>query len=229
MAKKIVIFDYGFGNVRSAMRAFEHVGATVELTNDYQAAITASGLVVPGVGAFNACIEGFRGAQGQEVLLQRLRQEAPVFGICVGHQILFERSEEGEVSPLGIGLIPGVVERLRASVVPHMGWNEVDVPPGALAPAPLRGLLGERFYFVHSYGVLGAPTWHGNSATAAAASAAATAAAAQDAPGVATTTHEQCEFISAIQQGALFGTQFHPEKSGQAGLALIKNWLDDLS
>jgi imidazole glycerol-phosphate synthase subunit HisH len=143
----VVVLDYGFGNVRSAVRALERAGATVELTSDRGRAMESDGLVVPGVGAFAACVDGIRAVKGHEVIDRRLAGGRPVLGICVGLQVLFEHGVEHGVDAEGLGEWPGVVERLQAPVVPHMGWNTVEVPAGSRLFA---GVEEERFYFVHS-------------------------------------------------------------------------------
>src|ERR671920_1767648 len=148
--RRVVVLDYGSGNTRSAVRALERAGADVTLTADRAAAMDCDGLVVPGVGAFRACVEGIRAVKGHEVIGRRLAGGRPVLGICVGLQVLFERGVEHGVDAEGLGEWPGVVERLQAPVVPPMGWNTVEVPAGSRLFA---GGEQERFYFVHSYGV----------------------------------------------------------------------------
>ena len=147
----VVVLDYGFGNVRSATRALERAGADVELTADATAAGECDGLVVPGVGAFGSVVEGLRAVGGDRIIGRRLAGSRPVLGICVGLQVMFERSAaRGAHEVEGLGEWPGTVERLPAEVVPHMGWNTVEVPPGSVL---FEGVEDERFYFVHSYGV----------------------------------------------------------------------------
>jgi glutamine amidotransferase len=206
----VVVLDYGSGNLRSAVRALERAGATVTLTADRQAAQDADGLVVPGVGAFAACMAGLRSVKGHEVIGRRLAGGRPVLGICVGMQILFERGVEHGVETEGCDEWPGVVERLQAPVVPHMGWNTVDVPSGSTL---FDGVAGERFYFVHSYGVRDW-TLVTNDRTRA--------------PLVTWAEHGGDRFVAAIENGPLSATQFHPEKSGDAGAALLRNWVKSL-
>ena len=204
------MLDYGSGNVRSAVRALERAGAEVTLTADRTAAQEADGLVVPGVGAFAACMAGLRGVRGHEVIGRRLAGGRPVLGICVGMQVLFARGVEHGVETDGCDEWPGVVERLQAPVVPHMGWNTVDVPAGSLL---FDGVAGERFYFVHSYAVR---RWeletHG----------------VTRAPLVTWAEHGGDRFVAAVENGPLSATQFHPEKSGDAGAALLRNWVGTL-
>jgi glutamine amidotransferase len=206
----VVVLDYGSGNTRSAVRALERAGARVRLTADRQAAMDADGLVVPGVGAFRACVEGLRAVRGHEVIGRRLAGGRAVLGICVGMQILFERGVEHGVDTEGLGEWPGVVERLQAPVVPHMGWNGVQVPEGTRL---FGGLEDERFYFVHSYGVRDW-TLRTNGRTRP--------------PLVTWATHGGDRFVAAVENGPLCATQFHPEKSGDAGAALLRNWVQSL-
>ena len=206
----VVVLDYGSGNLRSAVRAVERAGASVELTSDMDAALAADGLLVPGVGAYEACMKGLREIRGERIVARRLPGGRPVLGICVGMQILFARGVEHGVETEGCDEWPGVVERLQAPIVPHMGWNTVDVPEGTELFA---GVEDERFYFVHSYGVR---TWElvTNDRT--------------KAPLVTWAEHGGDRFVAAVENGALSATQFHPEKSGDAGAALLRNWVQSL-
>ena len=213
----VCVFDYGFGNVRSATRALEHVGASVTLTSDRAIAESADGLVVPGVGAFAAVMDGLRTARGDQIVGRRLAGGRPVMGICVGMQVLFERGVEHGIESAGLGEWPGVVELLQAPVVPNMGWAHVEPPAGTNL---FKGIEGERFYFVHSYGArefaLGTTEDTGRFA----------------APLVtwstAGTDQHNDRFVAAVENGALTATQFHPEKSGDAGLQLLRNWVTTL-
>lgn len=217
-APRVVVLDYGFGNVRSAVRALERVGAAVELTADFDRAFAADGLVVPGVGAFAACMEGLRKVRGDVVVGRRLAGGLPVLGICVGMQVMFEHGVEHGIDTAGIGEWPGVVERLDAPVVPHMGWSTVDAPMGSRL---FDGIDAERFYFVHSY-------------------AAQTFTKGQDdaanplfTPPLVTWAHHGtpergARFVAAVEDGPLSATQFHPEKSGDAGAAILENWTTSL-
>jgi glutamine amidotransferase len=199
--KDVVVLDYGSGNLRSAERALARTGAQVTVTADLTAAAEADGLVVPGVGAFAACMAGLNAIRGGTVVWDRLRRQRPVLGICVGMQILFERGLEHGVETTGLGVLAGDVTRLHAPIVPHMGWNTVSVPAGSTLFA---GVEDERFYFVHSY-------------------------AARDVPDVLLTTAEHGErFAAAVERGVLSATQFHPEKSGDAGAHLLGNWVRSL-
>ena len=198
----VVVFDYGSGNLRSMERALQRVGADVEVTKDFAAAMDADGLVVPGVGAFAACMRGLNAVRGGTIIWDRLRKRRPVLGVCVGMQVLFERGLEHGQTCEGIGILAGDVTRLDAPVVPHMGWNTVDVPAGS---ALFAGVESERFYFVHSY-----------------------AAREVEDTLVTTATHGKA-FAAAVERGVLSATQFHPEKSGDAGAALLENWVRSLS
>ncbi len=189
---RVAILDYGSGNLRSVARAVEHVGAEAEVTSDTAAALRADALVVPGVGHFGACVRNLRERGLDQAVLRAAEDGRPVFGVCVGMQILFEGSEE-DPAP-GLGLFPGRVRRLPGSVkVPHMGWNEVEW----LAPHPYIAEVpsGTRFYFVHSY-------------------------APDPGPGTVGRTEHGRPFAAAVARENLFATQFHPEKSGQAGLRI---------
>ncbi|RAV15852.1 imidazole glycerol phosphate synthase subunit HisH [Mycolicibacterium sp. GF69] len=205
MSPKVVVLDYGSGNLRSAQRALERVGADVTVTSDEGAAANADGLVVPGVGAFEACMAGLRKIDGDRLIADRVTANRPVLGVCVGMQILFSRGVEFGVETTGCGQWPGAVVRLDAPVIPHMGWNVVDAPQDSTLFAGLDA--GTRFYFVHSYA---AQQWEG-------------------APGAKLTwaTHH-VPFLAAVEDGALSATQFHPEKSGDAGAALLANWVKAL-
>jgi len=197
----VVVLDYGSGNLRSAERALARAGAQVQVSTDLVVAREADGLVVPGVGAFAACMRGLVAAGGGPVIWDRLRRQRPVLGICVGMQVLFEEGVEHGERTTGLGVLAGEVTRLQADVVPHMGWNTVQPPAGS---ALFAGVEGERFYFVHSY-------------------------AARDVPAAATTFAEHGErFAAAVERGPLSATQFHPEKSGDAGIALLRNWIGAL-
>lgn len=209
MSKSVVVLDYGSGNLRSAERALTAAGADVSVTADRTAALAADGLVVPGVGAFAACMAGIRAVDGPRIVEQRLAGGRPVLGICVGMQVLFEHGVEHGIDTPGLAQWPGAVDQLRARILPHMGWNTVSVPAGSRL---FEGLADERFYFVHSF-------------------------AAQDWLLQATGAFRQplvtwCEyggrFVAAVENGPLCATQFHPEKSGDAGLALLRNWVGTL-
>lgn len=204
-AKSVVVLDYGSGNLRSAQRALERVGADVEVTADADRALAADGLVVPGVGAYEACMAGLRGIGGERIIADRVAAGRPVLGVCVGMQILFARGVEFGVESVGCGQWPGSVTRLDAPVIPHMGWNVVEAAPGS---ALFKGLDADtRFYFVHSYA---AQKWEG----------------APDALLTWATHHVR--FLAAVEDGPLSATQFHPEKSGDAGAALLANWVEGL-
>ncbi|GAA2477249.1 imidazole glycerol phosphate synthase subunit HisH [Streptomyces thermolineatus] len=209
--KRVVVFDYGFGNVRSAERALARAGAEVEITADYGTAMNADGLLVPGVGAFAACMAGLKQARGDWIVDRRLAGGRPVMGICVGMQILFGRGVEHGVETSGCDEWPGTVEPLRAPVVPHMGWNTVRAPEGSRLFAGLGA--DEHFYFVHSYAVRSWELETGNEN--------------MTAPLVTWATHGE-PFVAAVENGPLWATQFHPEKSGDAGAQLLRNWIATL-
>jgi glutamine amidotransferase len=211
----VVVLDYGSGNLRSAVRAVERAGAAVELTGDLDTAMAADGLLVPGVGAYEACMRGLRAIRGERIIGRRLSGGRPVLGICVGMQILFSRGVEHGVETEGCDEWPGVVERLQAPVVPHMGWNTVDVPAGSTL---FEGVEDERFYFVHSYGVR---RWElvTNDRTKAPLVTWAETGSVEGAGD---------RFVAAVENGPLSATQFHPEKSGDAGAALLRNWVQSL-
>lgn len=207
----VVVLDYGSGNLRSAQRALERIGADVTVTSDFDAAMNADGLVLPGVGAFGACMSGIRAVRGDVIVDRRLSGGRPVLGICVGMQVMFDRGVEHGVRTEGLGQWPGTVERLHADVLPHMGWNTVRVPADS---SIFAGVEHERFYFVHSYAMR---RWE---------------MAAEDprmAAPLVTWTHHGEEFVSAVENGALTATQFHPEKSGDAGAVVLRNWVDTLA
>jgi glutamine amidotransferase len=203
VSASVVVLDYGSGNLRSAERALARAGASVTVTPSLAAAASADGLVVPGVGAYAACMAGIEELDAGPVIAARVAAGRPVLGICVGMQILFEYGEEHGVVTKGLGLLPGAVTRLTHQRVPHMGWNTVAAARGSRLFAGIPA--GTRFYFVHSY----APT---------------------PVPGqgpVALTEHG-APFVAAIEHGVVSATQFHPEKSGDAGAALLHNWVGTL-
>ena len=206
----VVVLDYGSGNVRSAVRALERVGATVELTADPNAVGECDGLVVPGVGAFDAVMKGLRAVDAPRLIDRRLAGGRPVLGICVGLQVLFDSGHEhGRVTP-GLGEWHGDVVRLDAPVVPHMGWSVVRPPENSIL---FDGVRNERFYFVHSYGVLTDP---------------AEGMVGPTNPPRATWATHGVDFVAAVENGPLAATQFHPEKSGDAGAQLLANWIGTL-
>ncbi|USY22213.1 imidazole glycerol phosphate synthase subunit HisH [Nocardiopsis exhalans] len=214
---RVVVFDYGSGNLRSAQRAMERTGADVTVTSDPRAALDADGLVVPGVGAFSACMASLRAAGGDRIIGRRIAGGRPVLGICVGMQVLFDHGvEQADVRAEdrvteGCGEWPGAVEHLRAPVVPHMGWNTVTPPEGSRL---FEGIgPQDRFYFVHSYAVR---RWefvsHSDRVRP---------------PQVTWAEHGE-PFVAAVENGPLSATQFHPEKSGDTGARVLANWVDTL-
>jgi glutamine amidotransferase len=211
----VAVLDYGSGNLRSVVRAVERAGAEVELTSDFETCLAADGLLVPGVGAYAACMAGLREVKGDRMIGRRLAGGRPVLGICVGMQVLFSRGIEHGVESEGCDEWPGLVERLQAPVVPHMGWNTVEAPEGS---AMFAGIEGERFYFVHSYGVREWQLETNDRTRAPLVTWAETGAPEQDGD----------RFVAAVENGPLWATQFHPEKSGDAGAALLRNWVATL-
>jgi glutamine amidotransferase len=198
---RVVVLDYGSGNLRSAERALARAGAEVTVSSDLAAARDAAGLVVPGVGAYAACMAGIDALGAGPVIRDRVDAGRPVLGICVGMQVLFDTGEEHGVVTKGLGVLPGEVRRLDAPILPHMGWNTVTPAPGSVL---FDGLAeGARFYFVHSY-------------------------AAVSTEGLVTTAEHGGPFVAAVERGSLCATQFHPEKSGDAGAHLLRNWLGTL-
>ncbi|MEV6070752.1 imidazole glycerol phosphate synthase subunit HisH [Nocardia sp. NPDC052001] len=210
MSTKLALLDYGSGNLHSAERALVRAGAEVTVTADPEIALNADGLVVPGVGAYAACMSGLLGVRGDRIIGKRLAGGRPVLGICVGMQILFERGVEFGVETDGCGEWPGVVERLDAPVLPHMGWNTVKAPADSVLFAGMDA--DTRFYFVHSYA---AQNWE----------------LTDDgplAPAKLTWAEHGVPFLAAVENGPLSATQFHPEKSGDAGAQLLRNWVNSL-
>jgi glutamine amidotransferase len=207
----VVVLDYGSGNLRSAQRALQRAGADVAVTADPQAALTADGLLVPGVGAFAACMSGLLSVGGDQLIGKRLAAGAPVLGICVGMQILFEAGEEHGERTAGCGCWPGVVRKLTAPVLPHMGWNVVSRATGSRLLAGIGG--DEMFYFVHSYAATAAPRRPASGAGAE--------------PLTSWTVHGE-SFAAVVEDGPLAATQFHPEKSADAGAVVLANWLGEL-
>lgn len=209
----VVVFDYGFGNVRSMVRALANLDLDVTLTSDYRQSLEADGLVVPGVGAFAACMEGLHKVRGDRVVTDRLRLGRPVLGVCVGEQVMFQHGSEHGVPAAGLGLVGGTVGPLDADVVPHMGWDTVEAPENSTL---LDGLDGAQFYFVHSYAAAEATPLGPDAAPV----------DFGDAPQhVGWCTYGRSRFVASYERGPLFATQFHPEKSAEAGARLLRNWV----
>ena len=205
----VVVLDYGTGNVHSAVKALELAGADVTLTGDRKLALEADGLLVPGVGAFSSVMAALNSAHGGDIIDKRLSGGRAVLGICVGMQVMFEHGVERGIDTEGLGEWPGTVTALPAPVLPHMGWNTVTTDPDTVL---FRGLEEERFYFVHSYA---AQEW--------------TLDVMPPFPVPRLTWAEHgAPFLAAVENGPLSATQFHPEKSGDAGIRLLKNWLGTL-
>lgn len=202
--RRVVVLDYGSGNLRSAERALARAGAEVTVTADLIVAAEADGLVVPGVGAFAACMAGIEAVGAGPVIAERVAAGRAVLGICVGMQVLFEYSEEHGTVTKGLGLLPGGVTRLAATRLPHMGWNTVTAPSGSVLFAGLPA--DSRFYFVHSYAVADPGPLAASGA-------------------LATTAHHDTDFVAAVERGPLSAAQFHPEKSADTGAMLLRNWL----
>jgi imidazole glycerol-phosphate synthase subunit HisH len=211
VSPRLVVLDYGSGNVRSVVRALQRAGGSVELTADRDAALAADGLVVPGVGAFAACMAGLRDVDAPRLVDTRLAGGRAVLGICVGMQVMFDAGVEHGVRTTGLGQWPGTVERLPVTRVPHMGWNTVEPPNGSRI---FDGLADERFYFVHSYAAMSLDLVAGHDS--------------RTLPQLSWTEHDGARFIAAVENGPLSATQFHPEKSGDAGARLLANWVATL-
>ncbi|MBP1327566.1 glutamine amidotransferase [Leucobacter exalbidus] len=208
-AKQVVVLDYGSGNVHSAVKALVAAGAEVTLTRDPKLVAEADGLFVPGVGAFDAVMQQLRDVRGDEMIDRRLAGGRPVLGVCVGQQVMFARGIERGVDVEGLGQWPETVHQLKADVLPHMGWNTVDAPEDSTL---FHGIEHERFYFVHSYA---ATEWSIEGRGAA------------TRPRVTWAEHGE-RFVAAVENGPLCTTQFHPEKSGEAGIQLLRNWIATL-
>ena len=235
---RIQVFDYGFGNVRSMVHALSQLGVDAQISADPDLAMKADGLVIPGVGAYGACMAGLRAVGGDRIILDRLAQGLPVLGVCIGLQIMFQFGDEDGRSEPGLGLIPGRVTRLDADVVPHMGWDHVQAPQGTRL---LAGVQDQRFYFVHSYAAMAvqgddragveqpdlslrvsALNEHSDRQPGS------TEGALFGEPLVTWATYGRSRFVAAYECGPLSATQFHPEKSGQAGARLLTNWVRTL-
>ena len=244
---RIQVLDYGFGNVRSMVHALSQLGVDAQISADSDLAMNADGLVIPGVGAFGACMAGLRAVGGDRIILDRLAQGLPVLGVCIGLQVMFQFGDEDGRSEPGLGLIPGRVTKLDAHVVPHMGWDHVQAPQGTRL---LAGVQDQRFYFVHSYAAMAAKgddrsvwmkpdlslqvsaltrTSDSQPRLAQSESDKISQGASFGEPLVTWATYGRSRFVAAYECGPLSATQFHPEKSGQAGARLLTNWVRTLS
>jgi glutamine amidotransferase len=209
LSKKVAVFDYGSGNIHSALKALQASGAEAILTDDPVVALEADGLLLPGVGAFSAVMQKLKAKQVDRLVDKRLAAGKPVLGICVGMQVMFSSGDEHGVSAEGLGQWPGVIQRLEAPLLPHIGWATLEVDKGSNL---FKGIEGEMFYFVHSYA---AKKWELDIIPPFLPAALSWA------------THGE-RFLAAIENGPLSATQFHPEKSGEAGLKLLQNWIKTL-
>ena len=200
----VAVLDYGAGNLRSAQRGLERAGATVVVTAAADDASAADALVVPGVGHFASCLAGLRAAGLATLVAEWVEADRDLFGICVGMQLLYEHSDEGDTP--GLGLLPGRVVRLREHVrVPHTGWDEVVATAAGRDDPLLAGIDGARAYFVHSYHPLPADPAH-----------------------VLAVCDYGNAFPCVVRSGRVVGTQFHPEKSGDVGARLLASWVSTL-
>lgn len=206
-APRIVVFEYGAGNVHSACQALANAGADVVLTDDASEVLRADGVMVPGVGAFGYVMNRFESRGGSALLRECQQLRKPLLGVCVGMQIFFDSATE-KGDHRGLGLLSGVVEELPAPLLPHMGWAQVKVPESSRM---FSGIGPEHFYFVHSYARLAAGPVINRSRPAE--------------PVMVATAHHGADFVAAVETDRLWATQFHPEKSGAAGLRLLANWL----
>ncbi len=207
MSKNIVVLDYGSGNIRSVQKGLQKIGANVVVSNDFETCLNAEGLIIPGVGAFAACMQGINKYRGSEIVDKRLAGNRFVLGICVGMQVMFENGLEHGVKTAGLHQWPGDVTEIKASILPHMGWNNVQV---AIDSKLFKGVETEKFYFVHSFAAKDLDL-QGTEKI--------------DAPLKHFATHGE-KFLASVENGPLSATQFHPEKSGDAGLQLLSNWLE---
>jgi imidazole glycerol-phosphate synthase subunit HisH len=209
LSKSVTVLDYGSGNVHSACRALEQAGARVTLTSDRKTAIESAGLLIPGVGAFSSVMQKLKSVDAAGLVDSRLSAGRPVLGICVGMQVMFEHGKEHDLDAEGLGQWPGTVVKLESPTLPHIGWSEVTPDSGSVL---FNGVERERFYFVHSYAVT---KWELD------------VMPPFIAPKLTWSEHGQ-KFLAAVENGPLSATQFHPEKSGAAGLKLLQNWIDSL-
>ncbi len=206
VAVRVAVLDYDAGNVRSAAAGLTAAGADAFVTGQVNEARAADALVVPGVGHIRSCLAHLRASGLHDLLGEWIATGRPVFGICVGMQLLYEHSDEGDTP--GLGLLPGRVERFPTGVViPHMGWDLVTPAAGSGDDPLLAGVAGERCYFVHGYYAVPTDASH----------------------VIATCDYGDADgFPCLVREGSVVGTQFHPEKSGSVGRRLLTNWLATL-
>ncbi len=204
-ARPVAILDYDAGNVRSAKRGFDAAGGDARIVRSADEVTDADVLVIPGVGNFDSCMTQLRRSGLEDVIRAAIAEQRPVFGICIGMQLLYAGSTEG--AEPGLGLLPGSVERFPdTAVVPHIGWDVVQAAAGSETDPLLDGVVGERLYFVHSYYAVPSDRAH----------------------VVARTAYGGVAFPCIVREGSVVGTQFHPEKSGPIGALLLRNWLTSL-
>lgn len=209
MTKSVTVLDYGSGNVHSVCKALTEAGADVTLTDNAKNIYESDGLVVPGVGAFGSVMEKLKGHGADRLIDKRLTASRPVFGICVGMQVMFETGLEHGVETQGLGQWPGTVKLLDAPRLPHIGWSKVEASSGSTL---FNGVEQERFYFVHSYASV---AWELDIRP-------------PFIPAHLTWSNHGERFLAAVENGPLVTTQFHPEKSGPAGLKLLSNWIESI-
>lgn len=197
----IVVIDYDIGNLASVVKAFEYLNVPVKLSSDYRDLAEATGIVLPGVGAFGEGMENLKRLKLEKRIIEEVRTGKPFFGICLGMQLLFSSSEECQQTT-GLGLIEGEVklfDRNKVGKVPHIGWNQVEITK---EDPVFNGLNGSNFYFVHSYYVK----------------------PVRDDVILGKTDYGDQTFVAVVRRDNVWGMQCHPEKSSQVGLNVLKNF-----